>query len=603
MVAPRVLVAMLLAVTTGSLGVPAASGTVTLIHIGDLHGHLVPRPDALGEPARNVGGLAQLATVVERIRAANRGRTLLVNVGDAVQGSAEALFTRGGAVIDVLTPLGIDAYVPGNWDYVYGIDHFVASFAGFDGRKPTAPWPSVASNLYYATPDAGMRSPYIDVTGERVLPPFLVRDVGGIRVGLIGITTTRGPRALGKESTRGLTFTAGDLELPTLVSRLRQREHVHLVVVASELELANNIRIAESTPGIDVILSADMHELTHEPIVASTGTVIVEEGQDGAAVGELTVSVRAGTMAGWKWRVHDVTDSIRPHPEVAKRVAAARRPFLAKTFDRRLTNPINGAPLSGPIDEVLGYTRAALHRANPAGHGVPAVIEGSSHDLIGDALREIARADIALVRGFRFGTHVLPGPITREDLYHFLPIGSQVGVAEGVPGSVIWRQLESSLQGALDDDPRRWTGGWFVGVSGLTLTIDPYAPAGSRVRDVRVNGTAIDTTGVRRYSVAGLWFPSEPDAVSNCGPCVASGSGVRLEKGADGQPEDAVEIVARYLASQPDSMVSPNVGRVRLLRPLPSPSYRFPEIQPLHGVTDRTTRRPSAGQAARPARH
>ena len=114
---------------------------------------------------------------------------------------------------------------------------------------PTVPWPSIASNLYYATPDAGMRSPYVDVTGERVLPPFVVRTIGEVRVGIIGITTTRGPRALGRESTRGLTFTPGDAELTTIVARLRERESVDLVVVASELELANNVRIAEATRG------------------------------------------------------------------------------------------------------------------------------------------------------------------------------------------------------------------------------------------------------------------------------------------------------------------------------------------------------------------
>jgi 2',3'-cyclic-nucleotide 2'-phosphodiesterase (5'-nucleotidase family) len=600
--------AMLLWMATGTATAQSASstrgtGSVTLIHIGDLHGHLVPRADAFGDSQRKVGGLAQLATVVERIRQRNRDRTLLVNVGDAVQGSAEALFTRGQAVIDALAPLRIDAYVPGNWDYVYGIDHFVATFAGFGGRRPLAPWPTIASNLYYATPDAGMRSPYVDVTGERVLPPFLVRDVGGVRVGIIGITTTRGPRALGRESTRGLTFTPGDGELTTLVARLRDRERVDLVVVASELELANNVRIAESTRGIDVVLSADMHELTREPIVTSTGTVIVEEGQDGTAVGELTLAVRDGAMTDWQWRLHTVTDSIPPHAEVARRVASARRPFLAKSFDRRLRNPINGTSLAGPIDEVVGYTRVALHRANSADHGLPAVMEGSSHDFLGDALRAQTRADIGLVRGFRFGTHVRPGPITREDLYHFLPIGSQVAVAEGVPGSVIWRQLESSIQGALADDPREWTGGWFVGVSGVTLDVDPYAAAGSRIGNVRVNGAPIDTTSASRYSVAGLWFSSEPDAVSNCVPCVSAGSGVRLIETARGQAFDAVDLVAAYLAATPDSTVSPETGRVRLVRQLPPPAYRFPELQPLQGVSDRTTPRSTAGQTPPPARH
>jgi sulfur-oxidizing protein SoxB len=596
----------LLAAVQGTSPAPrpaAGTGTVTLIHIGDLHGHLVPRPDALGSAGHRVGGIAQLATVVRGIRQANPNRTLLVNVGDAVQGSAEALFTRGQAVLDVLAPLGIDAYIPGNWDYVYGIDHFVATFAGFAGRKPLVPWATLASNLYYATPDAGMKSPYVDVTGERVLPPFLVREIGGVRVGIIGITTTRGPRALGKESTRGLTFTDGDAELPALVSRLRVRERVHLVVVASELELANNIRIANATPGIDIVLSADMHELTREPIVTANGTVIVEEGQDGTAVGELTVFVANGAMKSWAWRLHEVTDAVVPDADVAKRIAAARRPLLRATFDRRLENPINGASIAGPIDQVVGYTRVALHRANAADHALPAVIEGSSHDLIGDALRGMTGADIALVRGFRFGTHVRPGPITREDLYHFLPIGSQVGVAHRVPGRVIWRQLESSLQGALDGDPRLWTGGWFVGVSGLTLDVDPYAPAGTRVRDVRVNGAPLDTSGAAHYSVAGLWFPSEPDAVSNCVPCVGAGSVVRLVPSPTGATEDAVDVVARYIAAQRDSTVAPAVGRVRLLRPLPAPSYRFPELQPLHGVAERETLPSAAGQTTPRTRH
>jgi len=579
------------------------TGTVTLIHIGDVHGHLVSRPDALGGADRRVGGLARVATVVERIRRSREGRTLLVNVGDALQGSAEALFTSGQAVIDAMAPLRIDAYVPGNWDYVYGIDRFVETFADRGSRRPLAPWPTLASNLYYATPDAGMRSPYVDVTGERVLPPFVVREVDGVRVGIIGITTTRGPRALGRESTRGFTFTAGDAELPALVARLRARERVDVVVVASELELANNVRIAESTRGIDVMLSADMHELTREPIVASTGTVIVEEGQDGSAVGELTLSVQGGVVAGWKWRLHEVTDSLPEQPQVARIVAAARRPFVTgKAFDRRLENPINGTRLGGPIDEVVGYTRAALHRSNPAGDSMPAVLEGSSHDFLGDALRERTGADVALVRGFRFGTHVRPGPITREDLYHFLPIGSQVAVADGVPGRVIWRQLESSLQGALDADPRQWTGGWFVGISGLAVDVDPFAPAGARVRAARVKGVALDTTGARRYSVAGLWFPSDPDAVSNCGPCVTAGSGIRLISAARGAPKDAVEVVAAYLASRPDSAVAPELGRVRLLRPLPRSPYRFPEIQPLSGVSDRT-HGGTAGQKAPRARH
>ena len=566
----------------------AGSGTVTLIHIGDIHGHLVPRPDALGPGSRTVGGVARMATVIARIRQAHPNQTLLVNVGDAVQGSAEALFTRGKAIVDVLEPLGIDAFIPGNWDYVYGIDRFVETFVGLNGAQPIAPWRSIASNLHYSAPDAGMRSRYLDLTGEPVLPPFVVRDVGGVRVGIIGITTTRGPRALGTESTRGFTFTSGEADLGPLITRLRAERSVDVIVVASELELANNLRIAESIAGIDVMLSADMHETTREPIIASTGTVIVEEGQDGVVVGELTLRVEKGKLASWNWALHEISDTIPDDPKTARVVEAIRKPLLANGWraGRAPVNPINDVPLAGPIDQVVGYTTVALHRSLPATATLPAVIEGSSHDFLADAFRAAAEADVALIRGFRFGTHVRPGSITREALYHFLPIGGQVAVVDRVPGRVIWRQLESSLQGAIDPDPRQWTGGWLAGVSGMTMDVDPYAHAGARIRNLRVNGVPIDTVA-GQYSVAGLWFASEPNAVSNCAPCVANGSRVRLMSGRDGARQDAVEVVATYLAGQRDSTVSPEIGRVRLLKPLPPSPYRFSEIQPLHGVGER----------------
>jgi S-sulfosulfanyl-L-cysteine sulfohydrolase len=598
-----------LAASAGAQAQPAsavpkrADGVVTLMHIGDIHGHLVSRPDALGSE-RRVGGIARIATVVERIRRERGGRALLVNVGDALQGSAEALFTRGQAVVDVLTPLRIDAFIPGNWDFTYGIDRFVETFVGVRGRRPLAPWPTIASNLYYATPAAEVGSPYAHLTGERVLPAFIVREVGGVRVAIIGITTTRGLRGMGAAQRRGLTFSPGETELAHLVTRVRGRERADVVVVASELELANNVRLAEETPGIDVILSADMHELTREPVATSTGTIIVEEGQDGAAVGEITLTVRDGRVAGWQWRLHEVTDSVPEDPRVARAITLARRPFLAgAAFNRNLRNPLNDALLVAPIDQVVGYTTVALHRANPADQPVPAVLEGASHDFLSDAMRAATGADVALIRGFRYGTHVRPGPITRSDLYHYLPIGGQVAVADSVPGRVLWHYLETSLEGTLAPDPRHWTGGWFAGTSGLTLEVDPYRADGARLRSVLVNGAPLDTTAARRYSVAGLWFPSEPDAVSNCSECVAAGGRVRLVKAPRSGSSDAVEIVAGYLASLPDSTVSPVVGRVRLVRPLPPYLYGFDELQPLHGASDPAPLPRRTGQTPPSARH
>jgi len=49
----------------------------------------------------------------------------------------------------------------------------------------------------------------------------------------------------------------------------------------SELELGKTIRMTETYPGVDVVLNADMHEETAKAVVNGSGTILVEEGQDG----------------------------------------------------------------------------------------------------------------------------------------------------------------------------------------------------------------------------------------------------------------------------------------------------------------------------------
>src|SRR5215510_4162295 len=241
-------VSLALAIAVGALITPAIGAEVTFIHMGDVHGHLMPRPSLSSKnQAATEGGLARMFTAINDIRMRRgKGKTLLVNTGDSIQGSAEALFTRGQAMVDVLNRFGIDAYAPGNWDWVYGVDRALELFGG---SEPKAPWNALAANAYYEG------EPYADRAGTRVLPPYLVREVDGVKIGILGFTTDRGPQVVGRGVTKGVRFSKGDAELKEFVTALREREHVALIVMISELGLSNNIRLAEEVPGVDVILS------------------------------------------------------------------------------------------------------------------------------------------------------------------------------------------------------------------------------------------------------------------------------------------------------------------------------------------------------------
>jgi len=576
---------LLLTFAVALLTAPVDAAELTLIHMGDIHGHLVPRPSVRGETtAATEGGLARIYTKIEEIRTRRTpARTLLIDTGDTIQGSAEALFTRGQALVDVLNRFRIDAYAPGNWDWVYGVDRALELFAGPNAK---APWHALAANVYYDG------EPYASQAGQRLLPPYLIRDIDGVKVGILGFTTDRGPQVVGLGVTKGVYFSKGDAELKEFVNTLREREKVALVLMISELGISNNIRLAEQTPGVDVVLSSDMHEITRVPVVTSNGTLVTEVGQDGQVIGELNLTVEGGRIANWKWTLHHIDDRIRPNAGIARLIADIRKPFLAGPQFEPHINPFNGAKLLTPIDTVVGRTTVALHRMNFAAHTPAAVIEGTSHIFLTDAFRHESGADIAAIRGFRYGTVVRPGPITLEDLYYFIPIGPMI--AKGtIKGQQLKNQIENSIDGSLNPNVSKWTGGWLFNYSGVRVEIDPYAKAGDRAKKILVADRAgklwkpLDQEA--DYTYASYYYTRDP-ALINAMPA----KNISIVKNANGDDLDAVEAVIQYLAHLPKRMTTPEPGRLKLLRAIPAASFGSPEIQPWRGAVQSAANTPKA---------
>lgn len=358
---------------------------ITFIHMGDIHGHLMPRPNLRSDGDRRMeGGLARMYTRIREIRHKNRN-TLLLNTGDTIQGSGEALFTQGKALVEVIDLFGVEAYTPGNWDFVYGPAKFKEYFAG--GR-----WGGLAANLYDSA------------TNANILPPSAKIRKGNVTVGIIGCTTTRGIQALGAWATAGIRFTDCGAEVKSQAAALRG-QGVDLVVVVSEQELARNIQMVEgldrSEYRIDAIFNSDMHEETRQPVKVydklGNPTLIVEEGQDGTMLGELKAEIERGRVK-WEWRAHRIHDGIGEDRLIKARVDAVRRPYTRAGFNpvgnpAAYTNVFNNTVLKRPLETVVGYATVGLHRSNFANEQVPAVLEGTSHNLITDAMRWKSGAD------------------------------------------------------------------------------------------------------------------------------------------------------------------------------------------------------------------
>lgn len=568
----------------------AGSGEVTLIQTGDIHGHLVPRPnlrsDAVGVSME--GGVARMYTLIKALRkeATDKkgvNRSLLINTGDTLQGSGEALFSRGQAMIDVLNLFGFVAHAPGNWDYLYGPARFEETFKGTPTAAPLANWNALASNLYYTNQfDPETACGRADANGnrfKRVLPPYTIRQVGDVKVGILGMTTARAIAAVGTSVTQNYQFTDAKVEVPCFVDKLRNEEKVDVVVMISELEMARDIQIAETaTASPDVILNSDMHERTTEPIVVSrsdgTQTLIVEQGQDGTVIAKINLKIRNGKMTEWAYDQLVVTDDIKEDKAIAARVAAVRAPYVGKTFvpGQKVTIGGNTTELLRPVDEVIAHTQVGLHRSNFVDEDMPGVVEGTSHNLIADAMAQVSGAESASIRGFRYGTHVPAGwPITMEDIYHYVPIAAKLGRTTKACGADLKFAIEQSTQGTFASDPTLWAGGWMFGYNGVSFDVDacdgllgatptpingptlalPTRPWGTnRGSNIKVNGVplkemdiydsraTITVNGVTSpnptfqqclsadggsayegYRVAGYWYADDKATINNCNPC------------------------------------------------------------------------------------
>ena len=571
-----------LAMATASSLASAGSGNLTLIHIGDIHGHLVPRANVRSDTTGQMeGGLARMYTEIKKIRDDSLGQSLTINTGDTLQGSGEALFTSGQAMVDVLNMFGFDAYTPGNWDFLYGAARFEELFKGTGGNAPVAPWTALSSNLYYTnqfdnttacgrSPTSG---PNIGQTYKRVLPAYTIKNVGSLKIGIMGLTTARAIAAVGTSVTAGYQFTDGTVEYPCLINKLRNEEKVDLVVAISEMEMARDIKLAETYAGVDFILNSDMHERTMQPIVTPTGTVIVEEGQDGTMIGEIGIKVKKGQVDSWTWTPHIITDSIKEDGKIAAMVAEVRKPFLTDTFVRGQQATVGGntTELLRPVDEIIAITNIDLHRSNFVDEDMPGVVEGTSHDLIADAMAAIGQAQSSSIRGFRYGTHIpAGGAITMEDIYHYIPIAAKLGRTNKACGADLKFAIENSIGGTFHPDPTLWVGGWMFGYSGLTYNVDgcsgfmgtPVNPSPltfanryrawntARGSNIKVNGVAVDDLDIYDnrtssptfqkclapdrtqlplgtlpdtphdgYTVTGYWYADDKTTINNCNPC------------------------------------------------------------------------------------
>src|SRR5947199_1667949 len=167
---------------------------ISILHTTDLHGHILPTFDYDGKPDR--GGLARCATQIRRWRRENPN-SILIDVGDVYQGTDVSLRNKGALMIDLLNHLDYDAWVVGNHEFDWGMECFKHALQRSN-------MPVLAANMLMEGRLPG-EFPEANHPFARI-QPFILKEVAGIKIAIIGVTTPGMPFWLWPELTRGLDF-------------------------------------------------------------------------------------------------------------------------------------------------------------------------------------------------------------------------------------------------------------------------------------------------------------------------------------------------------------------------------------------------------------
>jgi 2',3'-cyclic-nucleotide 2'-phosphodiesterase (5'-nucleotidase family) len=225
--------------------------TVSIFHSTDLHGRILPTEtyEGLGD----VGGFARIATCLRRWRQ-ECPHSLTVDVGDVVQGTALSSLSGGRLMIDLFNRLGYDAWTLGNHDFDWGPEKTEALLAA-------SACPVLTANL-----ERGGQRPGGFTGGWEKVRPWTIREVGGFRIGLVGLITPGLPYWLSPETLGGVSPLDPGETLAAAVREVRG-EQVDAVVVIGHMgwrftdDYANPVRaMLEDLKGVDIYLAGHSHQ-------------------------------------------------------------------------------------------------------------------------------------------------------------------------------------------------------------------------------------------------------------------------------------------------------------------------------------------------------
>lgn len=461
----------------------SAPKRVHLVVLGttDLHGNLFP-VDYYTNKADN-RGLAKIATLIRQFRKENQN-VLLIDSGDTIQGTPLEYYHNKknnqppDPMMLAMNALHYDAMTVGNHEYNFGLQVL-------EKARSEAQFPWLSANTY----NKG--------TNQTHYQPYLIKEVAGVRIAVLGLTTPGIPNWENVPNYAGLEFREPLSEAMKWVPVLRRKERADVVIIAMHMGVEQDLRtgeinpgqvanenraiaIAKQVPGVDLIFMGHTHR--DVPSLVVNGVQLIQANYWGRHLARVDLYLE---NVAPRWRVFAraartfaVDDRVAPDQELLQ---------IGAPYDRETQ-----AWLSRPIGESTAELTATEARFRDT-----AIL-----DLIQRVQLEAGKADVSMAAVFNAEARIAKGPVTVRDIAGLYVYENTLVVLE-VTGQQVKDALEHSAKYFRPYEPGKSAAELvdekvpaynFDIAEGVTYVLNIAKPIGQRIENLQFQGKPLAPT-------------------------------------------------------------------------------------------------------------
>ncbi|WP_210608235.1 bifunctional 2',3'-cyclic-nucleotide 2'-phosphodiesterase/3'-nucleotidase [Priestia flexa] len=378
---------------------------VQLLGMNDLHGQLDTDTKLTLNGQSVLAGSMEYTAAAIKQREKENENTLLVHSGDMIGGSPliSALF-QDEPTVEVMEAMGFDVGTLGNHEFDEGIAELHRMIKGGDHPKGNPGYdgmnfPVVAANAYDTS------------TNKLITEPYAVKEVGGQKIGFIGVVTQETPSMIVQKGNETLKITDEATAINKYTKELKDQGVKAIVVLAHNPSVQNGradafdaADIAEKVDDeVDVIFAAHNHAKVNQVV---DNKLIVQAYSYGSAFSDVDVEIDPTTGDISKKQAEIVTvyqKDYTPDPAVSS---------ILKKYEEK-TAPIKA--------EVVGESLTTLPKGYPTNGEVGDVALGN---LLADGMKYAMDSDFALMNGGGVRAQLDAGEVTFGDLFSIQPFGN-----------------------------------------------------------------------------------------------------------------------------------------------------------------------------------